>query len=61
MLHATCTLSQEYNSRCPGLLVTPGSCQKQMYIFGGKQSNVGKDWGQEEKGVTEDELVGRHH
>ena len=31
-----------------------------MYIFGGKQSNVGKDWGQE-KGATEDEMVGGHH
>ena len=23
--------------------------------------NAGKDWGQEEKGVTEDEMVGWHH
>ena len=60
MLHVTCTLSQEYNSKCPGLLITPGSCQKQMHVFGGKQSNVGKDWGQE-KGATEDEMVGGHH
>ena len=27
----------------------------------GKNSDVGKDWGQEEKGATEDEMVGRHH
>ena len=27
----------------------------------GKDSDAGKDWGQEEKGVTEDELVGWHH
>ena len=27
----------------------------------GKDPNAGKDWGQEEKGVTEDELVGWHH
>ena len=26
-----------------------------------KDSNVGKDWGQEEKGKTEDEMVGWHH
>ena len=26
-----------------------------------KDSGAGKDWGQEEKGVTEDELVGWHH
>ena len=27
----------------------------------GKDLDAGKDWGQEEKGVTEDELVGWHH
>ena len=27
----------------------------------GKNSDVGKDWGQEEKGTTEDEIVGWHH
>ena len=27
----------------------------------GKDLDVGKDWGQEEKGVTEDEMVGWHH
>ena len=27
----------------------------------GKDSNAGKDWGQEGKGTTEDEMVGWHH
>ena len=27
----------------------------------GKDPNAGKDWGQEEKGMTEDEMVGWHH
>ena len=27
----------------------------------GKESDAGKDWGQAEKGVTEDEIVGWHH
>ena len=27
----------------------------------GKDPDPGKDWGQEEKGMTEDEMVGRHH
>ena len=27
----------------------------------GKDSDAGKDWGQEKKGVTEDEVVGWHH
>ena len=27
----------------------------------GKDSDAGRDWGQEEKGMTEDETAGRHH
>ena len=27
----------------------------------GKDPNDGKDWGQEEKGMTEDEMAGWHH
>ena len=27
----------------------------------GKDPDVGKDWGQEEKGMTEDEMAGWHH
>ena len=27
----------------------------------GKDPDAGKDWGQEEKGATEEEIVGRHH
>ena len=27
----------------------------------GKYLDTGKDWGQEEKGMTEDEMVGWHH
>ena len=26
-----------------------------------KDPDVGRDWGQEEKGTTEDEMAGRHH
>ena len=26
-----------------------------------KDSNAGRDWGQEEKGTTEDEMAARHH
>ena len=29
--------------------------------FMGKDPDAGKDWGQEEKGMTEDEMVGWHH
>ena len=27
----------------------------------GKDPNTGRDWGQEEKGTTEDEMAGWHH
>ena len=27
----------------------------------GKYSDAGRDWGQEEKGMTEDEMAGWHH
>ena len=27
----------------------------------GKDPDAGQDWGQEEKGTTEDEMVGWHH
>ena len=30
-------------------------------ILIGKDSDAGRDWGQEEKGTTEDEMVGWHH
>ena len=29
--------------------------------FTGKDSDAGRDWGQEEKGMTEDEMAGWHH
>ena len=35
------------------------SCVKSWLI--GKDPNAGKDWGQEEKGTTEDEMDGWHH
>ena len=34
-------------------------CMVVQYI--GKDSNAGRDWGQEEKGTTEDEMAGWHH
>ena len=29
--------------------------------FTGKDPDAGRDWGQEEKGTTEDEMAGWHH
>ena len=35
------------------------SLEKTLFI--GKDSDAGRDWGQEEKGTTEDEMAGWHH
>ena len=35
--------------------------RKKKNLFSGKDANAGKDWGQEEKGTTEDEMAGWHH
>ena len=35
------------------------SCVKSWLIW--KDRDAGKDWGQEEKGTTEDEMIGWHH
>ena len=32
-----------------------------QYTLIGKDSDAGRDWGQEEKGTTEDEMAGWHH
>ena len=42
------------------------SLHSDAYIFAksgliGKDSDAGRDWGQEEKGTTEDEMAGWHH
>ena len=31
------------------------------FLLIGKDSDAGRDWGQEEKGTTEDEMAGWHH
>ena len=30
-------------------------------VDSGKDSDAGRDWGQEEKGMADDEMAGRHH
>ena len=40
------------------LILWPSDVKNQL---AGKDSDAGKDWRQEEKGVTEDEMVGWHH
>ena len=36
-------------------------CPTQLCWLIGKDSDAGRDWGQEEKGMTEDEMAGWHH
>ena len=37
------------------------TCWRISIITVGKDSDAGRDWGQEEKGTTEDEMAGWHH
>ena len=44
--------------------MTIGKTQKLLFVHENikeKDPNVGRDWGQEEKGTTEDEMAGWHH
>ena len=38
--------------------VTLGKLFNLSFLLNGKDPDAGKDWGQEEKGATEDEMVG---
>ena len=37
------------------------SVEQMIASHTGKTSDAGRDWGQEEKGTTEDEMAGWHH
>jgi len=38
-----------------------GYASSKKIIHQAKYSDAGRDWGQEEKGTTEDEIAGWHH
>ena len=38
-----------------------GHLMRRVAFLTGKDSDAGRDWGQEEKGMTEDEMAGWHH
>ena len=38
-----------------------GHLMRRVDSFIGKDFDAGRDWGQEEKGTTEDEMAGWHH
>ena len=40
--------------------ISPGTSLEGMMLIG-KDCDAGRDWGQEEKGMTEDERAGWHH
>ena len=42
------------------LLICKSFLRRTIQILG-KDSDAGRDWGQEEKGTTEDEMAGWHH
>ena len=46
------------DAQIEALVLWPPDTKSQLI---GKDSDAGKDWGQEEKGATEDEMVGWHH
>ena len=51
----------------PGISLEGLMLKLKLQYFGhlmrliGKDSDAGRDWGQEEKGTTEDEMAGWHH
>ena len=48
----------------PGISLEGMMLKLKLQYFGyllGKYSDAWKDWGQEEKGTTEDEMAGWHH
>ena len=55
MLFLYCSHSPEHALGFPDLAI----CKRFSII--GKDSEAGRDWGQEEKGMTEDEMAGWHH
>ena len=45
-------------ARAEAPILWPPDAESQLI---GKDPDSGKDWGQEEKGATEDEMIGWHH
>ena len=46
------------DAEAEALILWPPDAKSQLIV---KDPDAGKDWGQEEKGATEDEMFGRHH
>ena len=46
------------DAEAKALILWPPKVKSQLIV---EDPDAGKDWGQEEKGVTQDEMVGWHH
>ena len=53
-----CVFSERTDAEAEAPIFWPPNVNSQLI---GKDSGMGKDLGQEEKGTTEDEIVGWHH
>ena len=56
---STFTAIIQHSSGSPSSAIRGEKEIKGIHI--GKDSDAGRDWGQEEKGTTEDEMAGWHH
>ena len=54
--HGTTDWFQIGEGVCQGCILSP--C---LFKFSAEYFDAGRDWGQEEKGMTEDEMAGWHH
>ena len=45
----------------PGISLEGMMLKLKLQYFGQLMRDAGRDWGQEEKGTTEDEMAGWHH
>ena len=65
-LTGRCRRTQSTNNKEPvpfnlvTFILRPSILRPKSWLLG-KDPDAGKDWGQEEKGATEDEMVGWHH
>ena len=54
-------MSNVNQSRVATLQSKVNKCEPNINRLIGKDSDAGRDWGQEKKGTTEDEMAGWHH
>ena len=57
-LAVAATFTGKTDAKAEAPILRPPDGKSQLI---GKDPDAGKDWGQEEKGTTEDEMVGQHH